>query len=86
MNTPAPPITPSPAAEILPQFVTAQQIAQATGCADSTIYAWAERGDIPHVRLGRCIRFNLRDVEAWLAQAARPVRRGTAGDAGEVGA
>jgi excisionase family DNA binding protein len=86
MSPSAPTMTAPPEAAILPQFLTARQIARATGCANATIYAWAQQGLIPHVRLGRCVRFNLRDVEAWLAQAARPGRRDAAGDSGEVGA
>lgn len=32
----------------------------------STIYAWAEQGSIPHLKLGRLIRFDPDEIEAWL--------------------
>jgi excisionase family DNA binding protein len=79
MSPLTPTTTPPTAPDVLPQFVTAQQIAQATGCANSTIYLWVQQGYIPHVRLGRCVRFNLRDVQEWLAQAAKPGRRTATG-------
>jgi excisionase family DNA binding protein len=79
MSTPAPTIVPPTATEILPTFVTAQQLSQAVACAESTIYLWVQQGYIPHVRLGRCVRFNLRDVQEWLAQAAKPGRREATG-------
>jgi excisionase family DNA binding protein len=40
----------------------------------STLYAWAEQGTIPHVKLGRLLRFDPDEIEAWL-QAHR--REGT---------
>jgi excisionase family DNA binding protein len=72
MSRSPPTITPQMVAEALPTFVTAHQIAEAIGCADSTIYLWVQQGYIPHVRLGRCVRFSLREVQEWLAQAAKP--------------
>ena len=32
----------------------------------STIYLWAEQGMIPHVKLGRLLRFDPDEIEAWL--------------------
>ena len=29
----------------------------------STIYAWVRQGKIPHIRLGRLVRFRAKDIE-----------------------
>ena len=33
----------------------------------STIYALVERRQIPHIRIGKLVRFNLQQVNTWLA-------------------
>jgi excisionase family DNA binding protein len=58
----------------LPRVVTAKQLAAAIQVAESTIYEWVHQGYIPHVRLGRCVRFNLGEVQAWFDQHAKPGR------------
>src|SRR5690348_8721558 len=32
----------------------------------STLYAWAAQGTIPHLKLGRLLRFDPEEIEAWL--------------------
>lgn len=32
----------------------------------STLYAWAAQGSIPHFKLGRLLRFDPDEIEAWL--------------------
>jgi excisionase family DNA binding protein len=34
--------------------------------AQGTIYMWVERGIIPFLRIGKCIRFDPEDVREWL--------------------
>jgi len=53
-------------AQTLPTLVTAKQLAAATQIAESTIYQWVHMGYIPHTRLGRRVRFDLAEVQAWL--------------------
>ena len=39
----------------------------------ATVRTWAETTDLPHVKIGRVYRFNLRAVVAWANhQTARP--------------
>ena len=38
------------------------------GVSTSLVYAWVERKQIPHYRMGRAIRFKLSELEAWLRQ------------------
>ena len=54
----------------------------------STLYAWAEQGAIPHLKLGRLLRFDPDQIEAWLQnhrredspEPASPQRRHGTGD------
>jgi excisionase family DNA binding protein len=32
----------------------------------ATLYAWAEQGAIPHLKLGRLLRFDPDEIEVWL--------------------
>jgi len=36
----------------------------------STIYKWTHEGFIPHVKLGRLVRFRATDVERWVEKRA----------------
>lgn len=47
-------------------LLTPQQIAEKLGAALSTIYQWTHTGFIPHIKLGRFVRFRERDIEKWL--------------------
>jgi excisionase family DNA binding protein len=48
------------------QLLTPQQIAEKLGVAISTIYQWTHTGYIPHIKLGRFVRFRESDIEKWL--------------------
>lgn len=38
------------------------------GVSPSLVYAYVERKQIPHYRIGRCIRFSLPELESWRGQ------------------
>ncbi len=42
------------------------EIAEQLGMSISTIRKWVHFGFIPHVKLGRAVRFREKDVEAWI--------------------
>jgi excisionase family DNA binding protein len=44
-----------------------------TGLPRSWLYAKAAAGEIPHLKVGKYLRFRLSEVEAWLAQHQRGV-------------
>lgn len=48
------------------QLLTPQQIAEKLGVAVSTIYQWTHTGFIPHIKLGRFVRFRESDINKWL--------------------
>jgi len=53
---------------------TVTELSMTTKIAKSTIYDWVHEGYIPHVKVGGCVRFRPSEVEAWLAQHAKPGR------------
>lgn len=65
-------------AGILPRTIRRVELRQIVPLADSTIYEMEQRGEFPRrFALGpRCVVWDLREVEAWLAERrARPVQR-----------
>ncbi len=58
----------------LPTHFTVKQLSATLQIAESTIYEWVHLGYIPHIRLGRCVRFNLAEVQTWLQEHTKPGR------------
>ncbi len=48
------------------QYLNIAALAERLLVKRSTLYAWAEQGMIPHVKLGRLLRFDPDEIEAWL--------------------
>jgi len=48
------------------KLLTPQEIADILGVQPSTIYQWTHQGYIPHVKLGKFVRFKAKDVEKWV--------------------
>ena len=44
------------------------QIAEQLNMSASTIRKWVHYGFIPHVKLGRSVRFREKDIETWIAE------------------
>jgi excisionase family DNA binding protein len=44
------------------------EIAEQLSMSVSTIRKWVHFGFIPHVKLGRAVRFREKDVEAWIEE------------------
>ena len=57
--------------KVLPKLLSADELAEQLSVKRATIYKWVHRGEIPHYKLGRCVRFDELDVAAWLAQRRR---------------
>ena len=48
------------------QLVDATALSRLTGLSAKYLYALASRGEIPHYRIGRAIRFGPAEVADWL--------------------
>jgi excisionase family DNA binding protein len=56
------------------RLLDAQEVATRLGVPETWVRESARSGAIPHVRLGRYVRFDLDDVERWLEECKRPGR------------
>jgi excisionase family DNA binding protein len=56
------------------RLLDAKEIAERLGVPETWVRESARSGAMPCVRLGRYVRFDLADVEAWLAECKRPGR------------
>lgn len=56
-------------------LLTPQQVADKLGVKLGTIYQWTHMEFIPHVKLGRFLRFREKDLEQWVQSKARRGRR-----------
>lgn len=52
--------------ESLPRLLTAREVADRTGIPLSRIYELVRLEKLPHVRLGRAVRFSAEAVREWL--------------------
>jgi excisionase family DNA binding protein len=53
------------------QLLTADEVADLLRLPVSTIYDLARTGRLPHLKIGRALRFSQRDLEAYLAESCR---------------
>jgi excisionase family DNA binding protein len=56
------------------RLVDARVVADRLGVPESWVRETTRSGAIPHVRLGRYVRYDLEDVGAWLARCKQPGR------------
>ena len=47
------------------RFFTAVEISVYLGLSEDTIRKWAIRGQIPFVKFGKSLRFDIRRVDSW---------------------
>jgi len=60
--------------EVFPRLLTASELASQLGLSRFRLYELCREGMIPHVRLGRSVRFQPKAVSEWLGSG------GTAGN------
>lgn len=51
---------------------TAAEVAERLQVAEGTVNQWVKLGKIPVVKVGSLNRFRPADIEAWIAERARP--------------
>jgi excisionase family DNA binding protein len=56
------------------RLLDAKAVAERLGVPETWVRESARSGAMPCVRLGRYVRFDLADVEAWLEECKRPGR------------
>jgi excisionase family DNA binding protein len=54
------------------KLLTVSEAAGVLKIAESTLYQWSYRRQIPSQKVGKSLRFSVHDLENWLRQQARP--------------
>ena len=49
-----------------PLLLTPQQAAVALAISPRKLWGMTDSGEIPHVRVGRCVRYLLDDLQRWI--------------------
>jgi excisionase family DNA binding protein len=50
------------------ELLDTAQVAKWLNIAESTVRKWVHYGFIPHVKIGRCVRYREEDIETWLQE------------------
>jgi excisionase family DNA binding protein len=50
------------------ELLDTKQVAEWLNVKETTIRKWTHYGFIPHIKIGRCVRFQERDIEKWLQE------------------
>ena len=53
--------------EIKKRFIGIEELATFLNIAKGTLYGWVYLRKIPYFKIGRLVKFNLREVEEWLS-------------------
>ena len=56
------------------RLFTAKEAAEFLGLAEQTVRQWANMRKIPSVKLGRALRFDIRELDDWIESNRQPAR------------
>lgn len=59
----------APKQAVRPLLLSAREAAKALSVCEKTLWTLTQRGDIPVVRIGRAVRYDPRDLRAWIESA-----------------
>ena len=51
-------------------LLTPREAAEALSICERTLYGLSKRGQIPAVRIGRAVRYSVRDLEDWIQKSS----------------
>jgi excisionase family DNA binding protein len=57
------------------RLLRAEDVAELIGMRTDFVYALTPRGEIPHVRFGRTVRFRSEAIDEWLREQERTNNR-----------
>ena len=64
---------PEPA--IAPRLMSIEQVAVYLGLSPHTVYKFVSQRRIPHVKLGKLVKFDRIEIDKWIGSQAVKVRR-----------
>lgn len=57
-----------------PEFLTLEELCLWLKVRPATVYEWTHTGFIPHLKLGRLLRFEKATIAAWITERAQAGR------------
>jgi excisionase family DNA binding protein len=64
-----------PATSAVPRLLEADDVASYLGMRTDWVYREVRAGRLPHIRLGRAVRFRRESIDAWLEAHERATTR-----------
>jgi excisionase family DNA binding protein len=55
-------------AELQPQLIRSGEAARFLAISERTLWSLTRSGRVPHVRVGRCLRYDVDDLRQWIEQ------------------
>jgi excisionase family DNA binding protein len=55
------------------EYVNIEELSEYLGIKKSTLYGMVEKGELPHYRIGRLIRFKRDDMDSWIERHRREI-------------
>ena len=49
---------------------TIRDVAQATKLCERTLFSLVKSGELPHLKIGRSLRFSVKEIEQWIESKA----------------
>jgi len=49
-------------------LIDVKETADYLGCTVSTLYSWVSQKKIPYVKIGRLVKFDQCDIDAWIEE------------------
>ena len=50
------------------RFLGVKELATYLGVKVNTIYSWVFQKKIPYVKIGRCVKFDIKKIEEWIKE------------------
>jgi len=57
------------------QLLDTKEAAEFLGISKNTLYEWIIQRKIPHIKVGRLVKFRREDLEAWLKKRTQEERK-----------
>lgn len=64
-----------PAPAIAPRLMGIDQVAAYLGMSPHTVYKFVSQRKIPHVKIGKLVKFDHVEIDKWISSQAVKVRR-----------
>ncbi len=50
------------------KLLNIKEVSEKLGVSKNTVYDWCAYGRIPHIKVGKFLRFNIEDINNWLTE------------------